>query len=58
MLAEKNIEGRISVMEKQRKDKMTEMQRIILEHLSKAPYNECVNRYRIRLVTGSQKGEG
>ena len=37
MLAEKYVNGRVLIMEKQRPDKMAEMQGIILEHLSKSP---------------------
>ena len=36
MLAEKNIEGRILIMEKQRPDKMAETQPIFLEHLARS----------------------
>ena len=37
MLAEKYVNGRVLIVEKQRPDKMVEMQGIILEHLAKSP---------------------
>ena len=37
MLAEKYVNGRVLIVEKQRPDKMAEMQGIILEHLAKSP---------------------